>query len=86
MVEYMPDRIALSLLQVARELLVEDGRLVLSALDHSDDRHLLDRLLGWPSVRRQSDRLQRLIERADLEPTSWEETTPPLLLTVARPC
>lgn len=84
MLEYMPDRIALSLLQVVRDLLVEDGRLVVSALAHSDDRHLLDRLLGWPTVRRQQDRLERLIERAGLAVVSWEETTEPLLLAIAR--
>jgi CRP-like cAMP-binding protein/SAM-dependent methyltransferase len=85
MVEYMPDRIALSLLRTAHDLLVENGKVVVSAMSPSDDRHLLDRLLGWPTVRRQPDRLERIIERAGLQIDSWEPATRPLLLAVTTP-
>ncbi|TVQ94420.1 MAG: hypothetical protein EA397_01755 [Deltaproteobacteria bacterium] len=83
LIEYMPDRIALGLLSQIVQRLERDGSLFLATLLPSADRHLLDRLLGWPTVRRRPERLARLLERAGL---SFQviETPAPLLMVCAQ--
>jgi extracellular factor (EF) 3-hydroxypalmitic acid methyl ester biosynthesis protein len=65
--EYLPDRIAVSLLEVCRGLLSPDGVLVLATLGPSRDRDLLDRLLAWPTVRRADTNLRTLLAGAGLK-------------------
>ena len=84
LLEYMPDRIALSALDVARDLLVQDGTVIISALQHSDDQNLLDRLLNWPSIRRTPARLSRLLDRAGFSGIQIEEIQPPAILAFAQ--
>lgn len=85
LVEYMPDRIALSLLRATSRHLADGGCLVVTGLIASDDHHLLDRLLGWPSVRRRPERLVRLFQRAGLDPMRVEDGVgEPLLVVKAR--
>ncbi|MFK7931759.1 MAG: cyclic nucleotide-binding domain-containing protein [Myxococcota bacterium] len=68
LLEYMPDRIALSLLQQAGQRLAPEGRVFVTALSHTPDGPFLDRVLNWPSVRRTPERLLRLFRRAGFEP------------------
>lgn len=85
LVEYMPDRIALGLLSQIRMRLERDGSLILASLLPSADRHLLDRLLGWPTVRRRPERLLRIMERAGYAHELVPDCPSPLLLVVGRP-
>jgi len=85
LLEYLPDRLALGLLTQCRLRMTREGSLIVTALAPSRDRVLLDRLLGWPTVRRTRERMQRLIERAGLEPQSVAHEAEPLLLFTARP-
>jgi CRP-like cAMP-binding protein/SAM-dependent methyltransferase len=84
LLEYLPDRLALSLLRVTRTWLSPDGVVLASALAPSDDQVLLDRLLGWPTIRRRPDRLLRLAERAGLSAQLASGTPDPMMLVVAR--
>ena len=78
--EYIPDRIALSCLSVARDLLVPKGTVVISALESSDDQILMDRLLNWPTIRRPASRLAKLLERAGFTDIEQEDILPPAIL------
>jgi extracellular factor (EF) 3-hydroxypalmitic acid methyl ester biosynthesis protein len=85
LLEYMPDRIALSLLETAARMLAPEGHLVLTALTPSGDHVLLDRLLGWPTVRRSGERIQRLLDRAGLDATWIPDLPDPLVVVQGRP-
>lgn len=85
MVEYMPERIGVSLMRVCRELLHEDGVVVVSALDASPDRHLLDRLLAWPTIRRPEAMLTRMFSAAGMQLKERVDVPEPGLLLVAGP-
>jgi len=65
LLEYMPERIAVSLLREARRWLAEDGRLVVATLGPSPDRPLVDRLLGWPTIRRTRQQTEDLFLAAE---------------------
>ena len=67
MLEYMPDRIAVSMLNVCRELLSPEGIITATALAPSDDQPVMDRVLDWPTIRRSAEHLDRLIQGAGLE-------------------
>jgi CRP-like cAMP-binding protein len=84
LLEYMPDRLAVGLLAQVRLRLLREGVVVLTALAPSDDRTFLDRLLGWPTVRRRADRLTRMVDRAGLEPILVAGPPDPLLVMTAR--
>lgn len=64
--EYMPDRVAVGLLQNVARMLTQDGAVIAFALSPSPDRHLLDRLLEWPTLRRSEERLHTLFAAAGL--------------------
>jgi len=81
--EYMPDRIALSTLQVARNILVPNGTVIVSALSPSKDQVILDRLLNWPTIRRRPERLRKIIERADLVQVQEADIESPAMLFAA---
>ncbi len=83
LIEYMPDRIATSLLEVARDLLTPHGTIVLTALAPSPDEHLMSWLLGWPTVRRSREALRRITRAAKLTVTSEPVTEPPALIATA---
>ncbi|MFT7517881.1 MAG: extracellular factor (EF) 3-hydroxypalmitic acid methyl ester biosynthesis protein [Kiritimatiellia bacterium] len=85
LLEYMPDRIALSMLKVVRNLLNDEGTVVFSALMPSEDQTLLDRLLSWPTVRRSATRLERLVERADLVIRDRVHDPTPVMVYAASP-
>jgi extracellular factor (EF) 3-hydroxypalmitic acid methyl ester biosynthesis protein len=89
LLEYLPDRLVVSLLQAVHKILAPGGYAVMSALDDAEDAVFLDRILSWPSLRRSPEALGRLALAAGLsDPTSITgegTTTPALLLTAQRP-
>jgi CRP-like cAMP-binding protein len=64
LLEYLPDRLAISLLRVARDGLTPQGRLVATALAPTPDEAFVDRVLGWPTVRRTADGFRQLLAAA----------------------
>lgn len=67
MLEYLPERIAVSLLTVCRGLLRPGGFVVAHALAPSRDHALLDRLLEWPTIRRSEEALVNVFAAAGLQ-------------------
>jgi extracellular factor (EF) 3-hydroxypalmitic acid methyl ester biosynthesis protein len=65
--EYLPERIAVALLETCRALLTEDGIVVLATLGPSPDRCLLDRVLHWPTIRREASTWNGLLHAAGLQ-------------------
>lgn len=84
LLEYLPDRLVVSLLRMCTMLCNPEGRVIAATLSDSADRHLLDRLLRWPSLRRPFESLVRLHHAAGLEDVTLHEATAPALLTSAR--
>jgi CRP-like cAMP-binding protein/SAM-dependent methyltransferase len=85
LIEYMPDRLAVSLLTAARKLLSEDGTVIVAGLGPSDDRILLDRLLTWPTIRRSRDNFFGSVQAGGLVVLEEPEVEAPALLVAARP-
>lgn len=85
LLEHLPERLAVSLLDVCRQLLTEDGVLVFATLGPSRDRVLLDRLLTWPTIRRTDDALDSLLAAARLETLARPAMRSPLEMRVAVP-
>ncbi|MCB9688706.1 MAG: cyclic nucleotide-binding domain-containing protein [Alphaproteobacteria bacterium] len=85
LLEYLPERLAASLLEVARGLLSADGFVLVSTLGPSRDRVFLDRLLSWPTIRRTRGGLTSLLEAAGLQVTGIAGLAAPSLLAVATP-
>lgn len=83
LVEYLPDRLVVSLLRVCGRLLNRQGAVVCASLADSADRNLLDRLLRWPTIRRSTEALVRVHEDADFRPTSVAELPAPAVLLTA---
>jgi CRP-like cAMP-binding protein/SAM-dependent methyltransferase len=84
LLEYLPERIAVSLLTTCRELLTPDGVVVCSAFSFSDDVELLDRLLTWPTIRRSPEALVNILTAAGLELVERADLEPPAMLVAAR--
>jgi CRP-like cAMP-binding protein len=63
---YMPDRIALGLIEWLRERLNPDARVVMFGLSEAADADMLGRLLRWTTIRRNPTRTRRLLEGAGL--------------------
>jgi len=80
LLEYMPERIAVSLLRSARSLLGPGGLLIATALRPSDDRHLIDHLLSWPTIRRSPEAIENLIQAAGLHLVNSPSAPEPLLV------
>lgn len=85
LVEYLPERIAVSLLTVCRGLVRDSGAVLVSGLAPSDDQPLLDRLLEWPTVRRSEEALCNIFRAAGLEVVSRPPVPHPALLLAATP-
>ena len=83
LLEYMPERIAVSMLREARGWLAEDGQLLVASLLPSEDHHLVDRLLGWPTIRRTRQETEDLFLAADLVPQEVELLDDPVVLVAA---
>lgn len=82
--EYLPDRLMVSLLHSSAKLLARGGRLVVSALSPSADATLLDRLLEWPTIRREPEHLVRLIDAAGLRAVEVQSPMSPGLIAIAQ--
>ncbi|MEQ1505451.1 MAG: hypothetical protein ABMB14_24680, partial [Myxococcota bacterium] len=85
LLEYLPERMAVSLLQVARSLLTDDGVVVIATVGPSVDRALLDRLLAWPTLRRTDDGIDGLLRAARLQVVGRPLLEAPAQLVVAAP-
>lgn len=85
LIEYLPERMAVSLLTVARSLLTPDGVVVIATLGPSRDRALLDRLLAWPTLRRPAESIDGLVHAARLQVTGRPTMEPPAQLVVVAP-
>ena len=85
LLEYMPERIAVSLLTICAELLHSDGVLVTTALGPSTDREVLDRLLNWPTIRRPLESLRQVVRAAGLTELEVADIPAPGLLIAATP-
>lgn len=83
MLEYLPERLAVALLETCRDLLVDDGVVVLATLGPSPDRPLLDRVLHWPTIRREDAGLRGLLYAAGLVPAVRCDLPEPGVLLVA---
>lgn len=84
LLEYLPDRMVVSLLQAVGKTLAPGGAAVLSALEDADDALFLDRVLAWPTLRRSADALGRLVTAAGLEPEAAEIPEAPGVLVIGR--
>jgi SAM-dependent methyltransferase len=83
LIEYMPERIAVSMLREARRWLAPDGMLVVASLLPSDDHRFIDRLLGWPTIRRSEQQTRDLFTAAELTLVDLKSPEPPALLVLA---
>jgi hypothetical protein len=70
---------------VCRQLLTEDGVLLVATLGPSRDRVLLDRVLAWPTIRRTDEALDGLLAAARLETLARPRMKSPLEIRVAVP-
>lgn len=86
LLEYMPDRIVLALLKQCQQRLAPDGMVVATALAPTADAPFLDRVLGWPTVRRGSERFLRLFRGAGLNPRVRPPREDGLLVVEADRC
>jgi SAM-dependent methyltransferase len=84
LLEYLPERIAVALLEACRSLLSDDGVVVLATLAPSPDRSLLDRLLHWPTIRREDTSVRGLLHAAGLKLAFKMVLPDPGMLVVAR--
>lgn len=85
LLEYLPDRLAVSLLRECSSLLRGEGRIVSGSLSESADQAFLDRMLRWPTLRRSTEDLARLHEAAGLDILPSTDLTAPAQLLVATP-
>lgn len=65
LIDYLPDGLAMSLLQWCRDQLKPGGLLICNSLAALPDARILDHILAWPLVRRTPQDLTRLIESVD---------------------
>jgi CRP-like cAMP-binding protein/SAM-dependent methyltransferase len=83
LLEYMPARIAVSLLRECRGWLAPHGVVVAATLGPSGDSAFLDRLLRWPTIRRSVHEVTDLFAAAGLPLRSVDALEHPGLLAVA---
>lgn len=67
LVEYLPARLAITLLGHLRTRITDDGVLILGTCSASPDGALLDHLLMWPTIRRTRAELATLLTTAHLD-------------------
>lgn len=84
LVEYLPERIAVALLERCRELLTDDGVVVVATLGPSPDKTFLDRVLSWPTIRREDATLRGLLHAAGLKLAFKMVVPEPGVVMVAR--
>jgi len=82
--EYLPERLAISLTSTLAGWLNPEGLLIATAMGPSEDQHLLDRLLRWPTIRRSAPALRDILARDGLKIVQEAEAEAPLLVMAAR--
>ena len=82
LLEYMPERIAVSMLREARTWLAADGVVVAASLEPSADSRFIDRLLGWPTIRRTRQETADLFVAAELDIVDQVKPEAPGLITI----
>lgn len=85
LLEYLPDRLVVSLLRTVARLAATGGAVIATALGPSSDRALLDRVLRWPTIRRSREALLRLYEGAWVPVTEEADLSEPGLLMCGTP-
>lgn len=85
LLEYLPDRLVVSMFRHIRSLLSAEGVVLVAALGPSDDSALLDRLLDWPTIRRTKDHLVVLMEAAGFHMEQSLELQEPQQVFALRP-
>lgn len=80
LLEYLPDRLVVAMLQNSRRLLAPGGRVIATALAPSPDQDVLDALLSWPTIRRTIEQTGRLFQSAGLTMQEHPMHPPALLL------
>jgi extracellular factor (EF) 3-hydroxypalmitic acid methyl ester biosynthesis protein len=85
LIEYLPEQIAISLIDVARGLLSPQGELIVGTLDESPDDVALDWLLRWPTIRRSNETMSRLLQAASLDVIATPEAAFPARVLLGRP-
>lgn len=83
-VEYLPDRIAVSLLQTTSRLLSDNGVIINNALTPSGDSSLIDLLLRWPTIRRSPKGIMRLFSAANMSVQIAKDAIKPTIVTLAK--
>ena len=64
--EYLPERVLVSLMRAALGMLAPGGRIVATAIGHAPDDLVFRHLLAWPMTRRSAASLRGLLESAGL--------------------
>ncbi len=82
MVEYLPEPLAVSLLRTCHRLLKPTGAVVLVTIGAADDQVLLDRLLGWPMIRRSPQAIDEMLTAAGYGATEVVQTEAPAQVRV----
>ena len=75
----MPDRIAVSMLRVAKSLLADGGVVFISALGPSPTI-IFDHWLSWPTVRRSPEAIENLFDAAGMRLIEKSVGADPLLV------
>lgn len=81
----VPHRLVSRWLSSFRALLTAEGRIMVTGLGESVDHAFLDRVLGWPTIRRSAADLTALAVRADLDVEEIVEAPGPGYLHISRP-
>ena len=84
MVEYLPAPLAVSLAQHCHRYLLSNGNLVVGSLVESTDQIFLDRLLGWPMIRRVAEGIRSIIDAAEFAEVATTDVGHPGHLVIAR--
>lgn len=81
----VPSRLVSRWLSSFRALLTSEGQMLITGLGASLDAAFLDRILGWPTIRRSTDQLSDLVKRAGLSVADILEAPGPGYTLIARP-
>lgn len=85
LVEYLPDRLVVSLFQVLARMIAPGGVVAVTGLAHSPDDTLLDRVLAWPTIRRSLEDFRRLLDGAGFGRLAESALPAPALLLHGSP-
>ncbi len=81
----VPNRLVSRWIGSFRALLTSEGHMMITGLGASLDAAFLDRVLGWPTIRRSTEQLAELITRAGLSVLEVLEAPGPGYTAIARP-